>query len=151
MRRDPDLANQNFKNRIRILLALTKNQFKQLRLFFHINQISYNIFKVIFYLKFEKLTLKCVKVPFLNNLSLSGSGSTTLFFRSIKKSSCHFCPLVSTSRMRGKTAFTQLPTSSLFSGLSSTNSTENYKVKSRVHSPPILQKNMAKDKNLNYG
>ena len=32
-RPDPDPANQNFKNRIRILLALTKNQFKNLILF----------------------------------------------------------------------------------------------------------------------
>ena len=37
-RPDPDPANQNFKNRIRILLAHTKNQFKYLN-FVHINQI----------------------------------------------------------------------------------------------------------------
>ena len=38
-RQVPDPANPNFKNRIRILLALTKNQFKHLN-FFYINQIS---------------------------------------------------------------------------------------------------------------
>ena len=41
-RPDPDPANHNFKKRIRILLALTKNQFKHLN-FVHINQISSDI------------------------------------------------------------------------------------------------------------
>ena len=51
-----------FKNRIRILLALTQNQFKQLN-FFH---ISSNIFMVIFLPeKMEILTWKCVKALFI--------------------------------------------------------------------------------------
>ena len=37
-----DPANQNLKNRIRILLAFTKNQFKHIN-FFHSNQISSDI------------------------------------------------------------------------------------------------------------
>ena len=41
-RPDPDPANQNFKFQIRILLALTKNQFKLLN-FFHIKHISSDI------------------------------------------------------------------------------------------------------------
>ena len=45
---DPDPANQNFENRIRILLALIKNQFKYLN-DFHINQISSDIFMLIFF------------------------------------------------------------------------------------------------------
>ena len=44
----PDPAIQNFKNRIRILLALTKNQFKHLN-FFHIKHISSDIIIFIIY------------------------------------------------------------------------------------------------------
>ena len=59
---DPDPANQNFKNWIRILLALTKNQFKHLH-FFHIKHISSDIFEWWLFLseKMEKFTWKCVK------------------------------------------------------------------------------------------
>ena len=61
---NPDPATQNFKHRIRIpiliLLLLTKNQFKHLS-FFHINQISSDIFMLIFSTwKKEKFTWKCV-------------------------------------------------------------------------------------------
>ena len=41
-RPDPEPAYQNFKPRIRILLALTKNQFNHLN-FFHINHMSSDI------------------------------------------------------------------------------------------------------------
>ena len=46
-RPDPDLANQNFKNWIRILPSFTKNQFNHLN-FYIINQISSDIFISIF-------------------------------------------------------------------------------------------------------
>ena len=39
---DPDPASQNFKNPVRSLLALAKNQFKH-QIFFRINQISSDI------------------------------------------------------------------------------------------------------------
>jgi len=42
-RPDPDPANQHFTKRLRILLALAKNQFKHLIFFSHINQISTDI------------------------------------------------------------------------------------------------------------
>ena len=42
-RPDPDTANQNFKNRIRILLAFIKNQLKH-QILFHIDHISSEIF-----------------------------------------------------------------------------------------------------------
>ena len=52
----PDPNNWNFKNWIRILRALTHNQFKHLPIFFlHINQISSDMFMLIFYLKNRKL------------------------------------------------------------------------------------------------
>jgi len=44
----PDPANQNFKNQIRIQLALTKNQIKHLN-FFHIKHTSFNIAWWIFF------------------------------------------------------------------------------------------------------
>jgi len=50
-RPDPDPTNQNFE--IRILQALTKNQFKH-QIFF-INQTSSDIFKLIFLLSFLEL------------------------------------------------------------------------------------------------
>ena len=53
---DPDPENQKFKNRIRILLVLTENQFKHLN-FFHNNQISSDIFMLILLPeKIEKFT-----------------------------------------------------------------------------------------------
>ena len=58
---DPDPANQNFKNQIRILLALTKNQFEHQN-FFHINQICSDIWMVIFFIwKNGKIHLKMCK------------------------------------------------------------------------------------------
>ena len=41
-RPDPDPANQNFNNRIRILLALSKNQLKHPN-FFHMKHIFFDI------------------------------------------------------------------------------------------------------------
>ena len=46
---DPDPANQNLENRIRILLALTKNQFKHLNLL-NINHISSDIWMIIIFI-----------------------------------------------------------------------------------------------------
>ena len=61
-RPDPDPANQNLKNRIRILLALTKNQLKHLN-FFHIKHISSDRYLNgdYFYLKNGKIHLKMWK------------------------------------------------------------------------------------------
>ena len=60
-RPDPDPANQDFKNRIRILLALTKNQFKH-QIFFQINRISSDIcMMIIFIWKNGKIHLKMCK------------------------------------------------------------------------------------------
>ena len=64
-RPDPDPANQNVKNRIRILLALAKKEFKTSQFFFHINQISSDIWMLIFFfLKMYNFTWKCVKALF---------------------------------------------------------------------------------------
>jgi len=56
-RPNPDPVNQNFKNRICRLLALTKNKFKLQ--FFFINQISSDIY--VFPLKNGKIHLKMCK------------------------------------------------------------------------------------------
>ena len=66
-RPDPDPANQNFKNRIRILLALTKNQFKNLKFFSHQTYVFLLIFEWWLFLseKVEKFIWKCVKPLFL--------------------------------------------------------------------------------------
>ena len=48
---DPDPANQNFENRIRILMALTKNQFKHLNFFLtSITYISSDIEMMIIFI-----------------------------------------------------------------------------------------------------
>ena len=65
----PDPANQNLKNRIRILLALTKNQFKHL-IFFHINQISSDIFMLFFSLKKFKISPENVSKLYFCNFVL---------------------------------------------------------------------------------
>jgi len=65
-RLDPDPANQNFKNRIWILLALTKNQFNHL--IFFLKSIGFlQIFECCFNIpeKMEKFTWKCVKTLYL--------------------------------------------------------------------------------------
>ena len=75
---DPDPANQNFKNRIRILLALAKNQFKHL-IFFHIKHISFYIWMMIIFIwKNGKIPLKKCETsifkifyPCLYNFTLS--------------------------------------------------------------------------------
>ena len=57
----PDPANKNFENRIRILLALIKNQFKHLN-FFHIKNISSDIWMIIIFIwKNGKIHLKMYK------------------------------------------------------------------------------------------
>ena len=48
-RPDPNTAIQNFTDRIRILLVLTKNQFKH-NIFFHINHISSDIWMMIIFI-----------------------------------------------------------------------------------------------------
>ena len=53
-RPDLDPANQNCKNRIPILLALTKNEFKHLNLF-HINQISSDFLLIFLPEKMENI------------------------------------------------------------------------------------------------
>ena len=62
----PDPANQNFKNRIRILLALTKNQFNHVN-FCHMYQISSDI-SMIFNLKIGKIHLKMCKSSIFFNI-----------------------------------------------------------------------------------
>ena len=60
-RPDPDPANWNFKNRIRILLPLTKNQFKH-QLFSHQSDFFWYLNDDYFFLKKgKKFTWKCVK------------------------------------------------------------------------------------------
>ena len=58
----PDPGNQNFKNRIWILLALTKNRFKQMN-FFHFNHISSDTYlnDNYFFRKNGKIQLKMCK------------------------------------------------------------------------------------------
>ena len=66
-RQDPDPSNQNFKNRIRILLALIKNQFKHLKKFasYQSDFFKYFLCMLFFYLKKWKNSHEYLKkLPF---------------------------------------------------------------------------------------
>jgi len=81
LRPDPDPANQNFKNLIRILLALTYQESIQTSKFFFTSNIFFLIFEwwLFWSEQMEKFTWKCVKALFLKYFSLL---YTTLYSQS---------------------------------------------------------------------